>query len=66
MPAEPITNNSTSVGSAKYIDTLNPEESYFYQKLKDEPACGSTMGGKWTEEEIDLVLKWIEEGARNN
>ena len=60
------TNNSTSVGSSKYIDIENPEESYFYIKLKAEPPCGSSMGGQWTEEEIAIVLKWIEEGAKNN
>lgn len=60
------THNSTSVGSAQYINTDNPTESYFYLKLKEEPPCGTSMGGQWTNDEIQLVLKWIEEGALNN
>ncbi len=60
------THNSSSVGSSQYIDTLNPTKSFLYTKLLEEPPCGASMAPTWTDEEKDLVLRWIKEGAKNN
>ena len=47
------------------VDTLNPESSVLYVRMtqsgKPMPPSGLLKGG-----ETDLVLKWIEQGAKNN
>ena len=53
----------------KYIDTLNPSNSLLYLKLtKSSPPSGGMMppSGLLSTSSTDLVLKWIQEGAKNN
>ena len=44
-----------------YVETSNPESSQIYQKL----TTGS-MKGRATDQQIALILKWIEQGALND
>ena len=61
------TQKSSCKDSPNYIDTLNPKSSYLYVKLHDVPVSGITMkGDHWTSENIEKLLKWIEQGAKNN
>ncbi len=53
----------------KYIDTLNPSSSFLYQKITmTTPPSGGMMppSGLLPSSSTDLVLKWIQEGAKNN
>lgn len=53
----------------KYVDTLNPASSLLYQKLTmSNPPTGGMMppSGLLPSSTTDLVLKWIQEGAKNN
>ncbi|HLG35311.1 MAG TPA: hypothetical protein VI757_10555 [Bacteroidia bacterium] len=52
-----------------YLDTLSPTESYLYirvagmgQSPPEMPPGGPYLG----QEETDLILKWIQQGAKNN
>ena len=55
--------------SAPYIDTLNPTESYLYIRVAGAGQNPPEMppGGPFLiQEETDLILKWIQEGAKDN
>jgi hypothetical protein len=45
-----------------YIDIDIPEKSELYTKISE----GHPFEGVFTQEELALLLKWIEEGAENN
>lgn len=53
--------------NAPYVDTLNPAQSRLHQSVSGAsslpmPPSGSPL----PQQEIDLILQWIKEGARNN
>lgn len=55
--------------SAPYVDTLNPTESYLYIRLAGAGQNPPEMppGGPFLQQaETDKILKWIQEGAKNN
>ena len=61
------TKQSSCKESPNYIDTINPTASYLYIKLHDVPKSGVNMkGDHWSEENIEKLLLWIEQGAKNN
>lgn len=45
-----------------YIDTLSPENSYLYQKIN----IGGSMAGHSDDVQRALILKWIQQGAKDN
>jgi hypothetical protein len=58
-----------SGSSAPYVDTISPSESYLYIKLAgagQNPAEMPPGGPYLSKPETDKILKWIEEGAKNN
>ena len=63
-----LTTKETSCKLApNYIDTVNPTSSYIYVKLHDAPPSGTLMkGDHWTPENVQKLLLWIEQGAKNN
>ncbi len=61
------TKQSSCRVAPNYIDTVNPTSSYLYVKLHDVPPTGASMKGvHWTAENIQKLLLWIEQGAKNN
>jgi Rieske Fe-S protein len=54
-------NAYTSLIFYGYVDTDNPESSIIYQKI----TTGS-MKANATDQDRDLILKWIQQGALNN
>jgi hypothetical protein len=54
-------NAYTSLIYFGYVDTENPEASILYQKI----TTGS-MKGNATDQDRELILKWIQQGALNN
>jgi hypothetical protein len=54
-------NAYTSLIYFGYVDTDNPEQSIIYQKI----TTGS-MKANATDQDRELILKWIQQGALNN
>lgn len=52
--------------NASYIDTLNPSNSILIKRMTGEIGPTMPLTGQLPQDQIDLVLRWIEEGARNN
>lgn len=52
--------------NAPYIDTLNPSQSLIIKRMTGEIGPTMPLTGALPQSEIDLVLRWIEEGAKNN
>lgn len=52
--------------SAPYIDTLTPSNSLLIKRMTGEIGPTMPLTGQLPQDQIDLVLRWIEEGARNN
>lgn len=50
----------------KYIDTLNPSESYLYQQIKLPNPMMPYNSAPLSEQEINDILQWIENGAKND
>lgn len=57
-------NAYTTIATAKYINLTTPEESMIYDYLK--PTSGTHNQKKYTAAEAQLILTWIQEGAKNN
>jgi len=58
-----------SGASAPYVDTLYPSESYLYIRIAGAGQNPPEMppGGPFLlQAETDKILKWIQEGAKNN
>ena len=53
-----------------YINVLQPEESYLYKQITGQTQpmmpTSSSERGPLNSYEISTVLKWIEQGAKNN
>lgn len=52
--------------NAPYIDTITPPESRIIKRMTGEIGPTMPLSGQLPQDQIDLVLRWIEEGARNN
>lgn len=52
--------------NAPYVDTVNPAESRLIKRMTGEIGPTMPLTGALPQDQIDLVLRWIEEGARNN
>lgn len=52
--------------NAPYVDTVNPEQSIIYMRLMGTSLPAMPFGTPLPQNEIDLILRWIQEGARNN
>lgn len=52
--------------NAPYVDTINPEQSMIYMRLMGTASPAMPFGNPLPQNEIDLVLRWIQEGAKNN
>lgn len=53
--------------NAPYLDTINPEQSTLYKRITGiiAPVMPST-GTQLAQTDIDIIKKWMEEGAKNN
>jgi hypothetical protein len=52
-----------------YLDTINPSESYLYVRVHgwgQNPPEMPPGGPYLSDEETDLILAWIRQGAKNN
>mgnify|MGYP003331108736 CR=1 FL=1 len=55
--------------SAPYVDTLSPKESYLYIRVAGTGQAPPAMppGGPYLSSDLTAkILRWIEQGARNN
>jgi len=53
--------------SAPYLDTLNPAQSLLYERIDGTISPQMPIGGPTlTQSEMDKILQWIQEGAKNN
>jgi len=55
--------------SAPYVDTLYPTESFLYIRVAgvgQDPPAMPPVPPILLKSETDLILKWIQEGAKNN
>ncbi len=52
----------SSLMSMNLIDTVSPQQSTLYQEVKP----GGGMSSYCTQTQSQLILKWIEQGAKNN
>lgn len=52
--------------NAPYVDTLNPSQSLIIKRMTGEIGPTMPLTGQLPQDQIDLVLRWIEEGAKNN
>lgn len=52
--------------NAPYIDTLTPSNSLLLKRLRGEIGPTMPLTGVLPQDQIDLIARWIEEGARNN
>lgn len=52
--------------NAPYIDTLNPAQSLIIKRMTGEIGPTMPLTGSLPQSQIDLITRWIEEGARNN
>lgn len=58
---------SVNDGGVPYIDTNNPEASYLYRLVADDNVkYAMPPNSSLTPYEIDIILKWIAQGAQNN
>ena len=58
---------SVNDGGIPYIDTNNPEASYLYRLVADDNVkYAMPPNSSLTPYEIDIILKWISQGAQNN
>ncbi len=57
-------NAYSSITSDNLVNTTNPESSILYDYIK--PSTSGHSWRKYTNNQAALVLKWIEEGAKNN
>ncbi len=55
-------NAFSSINNAKYINETSPSESLIYTK----PSPNGSHFGKYSITDAAYILKWIEEGAKNN
>lgn len=53
--------------NAPYLDTINPEQSTLFKRITGTiaPVMPST-GSPLAQTDIDIIKKWMEEGAKNN
>ncbi len=51
-----------SLMSMSLVDTLNPSQSVLYKEV----ASGGGMSSYCTQAQSQLILSWIEQGAKNN
>ena len=51
-----------SLISANLVDTLQPSQSVLYKQV----AAGGTMSSYCTKAQSQLILLWIQQGAKNN
>jgi len=56
-------NAYNSIISMNLVDTSNPTASILYVKVN---TGAMPPGGKLPQSQIDLILKWIQQGAKNN
>jgi hypothetical protein len=49
-----------------YVDTNNPENSELYKRIKHPNPSMPPSGTPLSEQEVQTILTWIEEGAINN
>ncbi len=52
--------------NAPYVDTLVPSQSLIVKRLTGEIGPTMPLTGPLPQSDIDLVIRWIEEGAKNN
>ena len=58
---------SVNDGGVPYIDANNPEASYLYRLVADDNVkYAMPPNSSLTPYEIDIILKWISQGAQNN
>lgn len=57
-----VGNAYSDINNATYINTITPDQSLIYTKVK----LGASHSANYTTEEGAKVLKWIEEGAKDN
>ena len=58
---------SVNDGGIPYIDTNNPEASYLYRLVADDNVkYAMPPSASLTPYEIEIILKWISQGAQNN
>lgn len=58
-----LLDGATNCNDLLMIDSANPGASFLYEKLFDNPTCGSKMpliGGALSDEDTACVLSWIE------
>lgn len=55
-------NAYTSLFAHNQIDTISPENSILYKKIK----TGGSMSNYSTTSKTNMVLTWIKQGAKNN
>jgi hypothetical protein len=48
------------------VDTLNPTQSLIVKRMTGEIGPTMPLSGSLPQSDIDLVIRWIEEGAHNN
>lgn len=56
----------TTGANAPYVDTLNPLQSILHLRLTGAQLPAMPPSTPLTQAEIDLIDKWMEEGARDN
>jgi len=54
-----------SQAGSGYLNVANPKHSILYSMM-NSPANTMPPDGKLQQCKIDLILKWIEQGAKNN
>ena len=52
----------TDLFDGNYIDTLSPDNSFLYQKID----IGGSMSDKLNSTQRAIILKWIQQGAKDN
>lgn len=52
--------------NAPYVDTINPLQSRIIKRMTGVITPVMPMTGALPQSQIDLVIRWIEEGAKNN
>lgn len=52
--------------SSPYVDTITPSNSLLYQRITGTIPPQMPLGTPLSTSDMELILKWIEEGARNN
>jgi len=57
-------NAYSSIATAKYVNVDSPEDSYLYQHIYSDQ--NSHTHHKFNDAQAELILTWIEEGAKDN